>query len=183
MQRTLLVSFIIVAAFQFQEVFAENLLVFDVKKNLKLKDSDPQYKDLYINGGEEYGLRPGMLVTVYRKVSMYDTLRNKSAGDVKIYVGRVKIIHVQNGLSVGRTHSQLSRRKLPIVDYESIMVGDRLDMDTAEMDRGKPKKRALKPARKSKPVATQEPKLDGEVERVSLSSKLPQKSVQIPNMK
>lgn len=162
------------ALFKTQFVQASDLLVFDVKKTLRLKDSDPQYKDFYINGGEEYGLRPGMLVTVYRKVGMYDALRNKSAGELKVFVGRLKVIHVQNGLAVARVYSKLSRKKLPILNYNAIMVGDRLDMDTAEMDRGK-KKKIAKVQKKPHPIKE-------EVERVSFSSTLPQKAVNIPQM-
>ncbi|MBT4761857.1 MAG: hypothetical protein HOO06_09195 [Bdellovibrionaceae bacterium] len=178
MQKTLLAGFLMLALFISKNSMAgNNLLVFDVKKSLPLSDKETVYKDFYINGGDEYGLRPGMLVTVYRSKAMYDNYSNKSAGDLKIFVGRLKIIHVQNGLAVARMFSTLSRKRLPILEYTTIMVGDRLDMNTLEMDRGSKKRKS---AHKKKPTAPKPMKQ--EMEQVSMNLQMPDKPVQMPNM-
>ena len=69
--------------------------VFDVNKTLPLKNGAKVYRDFYINGGKEKGLRPGMIVTVFRRISMYDHYQNSSPGEIKVPVGTLKIIYVQ----------------------------------------------------------------------------------------
>jgi hypothetical protein len=113
----------------FQSLFAQQeAIIFEVKKNLALRDSDKIIKDYLISQGTEAGLQPGTVVTVNRRVSVYDNYQNRTAGDMMIPVGEMQIIFSQKGLAVGRLLSIYDRRNLPSVDYESLMIGDRLDL-------------------------------------------------------
>lgn len=116
---------------------AEELTIFDVRKTLPMHDEEKVFRDFYVNGGTEQGLRPGMVVTVTRRVTLYDSYQNKSPGDLMVDVARVKIIHVQKGLSVARMHSDFSRSKIPLLEDDFVMVGDKLDLHTAMMDKKK----------------------------------------------
>ncbi|MGE0525897.1 MAG: hypothetical protein AB7G93_17175 [Bdellovibrionales bacterium] len=121
---------------------AAELTIFDVRKNLPLSDSDPVFRDFYINGGSEKGLSPGMVITVTRKLPLYDTYLNRSAGDLELRVARVKIIHAQKGLAVARLHSEFSREQTPLLEDGFILMGDRLDLSSATMDKGERKSAA-----------------------------------------
>lgn len=107
------------------------LQIFDVRKNLALADNEKTFRDFYINGGTEAGLSNGMIITVQRRLPLYDTYLNRSAGDLELKVAKIKIIHVQKGLSVARLHSEFSRDTAPLLEDNFIMVGDRLDLATA----------------------------------------------------
>ncbi len=121
---------IVVGSFISQNSLAKEVAIFDSRKSLTLSKDEPVYKDFYINAGTEIGLRPGALVTVIRNSSLYDAYQNKSPGDLTISVGQVLIIHAQKGLSVGRLHKVFSRESRPVLEYDYIMVGDRLDIST-----------------------------------------------------
>src|SRR5690606_35486488 len=86
-------------------------------------------KDYCLNAGSSRGLRPGIIITVVREISLYDSYENKSAGEMKLEVGKVKQIHVQKDLAVARDYSPISRVNLPLLDYDFVMVGDTLDLD------------------------------------------------------
>lgn len=121
---------------------AKEIQIFGLKKTLPLTDDEPVYHDFYINAGKISGLKRGMIISVYRRETLYDTFQNKSHGDLKVVVGKVKIIHTQANLSVARLYSLQGRKNTPILDYNYVMVGDHLDLKTARMDRGKAKKSA-----------------------------------------
>jgi len=117
--------------------FADEPTIFDMRKPVTLSDSDPVYRDFYINGGVESGLQPGMLVNVQRKITLYDNYQNRSPGELIVAVGKVKIIHAQKGISVARHYSDFDRKDRPTLEDEYIMIGDRLDVKSAEMDKAK----------------------------------------------
>jgi hypothetical protein len=114
---------------------AGELTVFDVRKPVTLSDKEVAQKDFYIDSGSEAGLQTGMIVTVVRKVPLYDTYQSRSAGDLKVDVAKVRIIHVQQGLSVARFAADVPRADIPILEDNFIMIGDHLDMTTATRDK------------------------------------------------
>lgn len=125
-----------------------DLTIFDVRKNLPLSDQDPVFRDFYINGGSESGLSPGMVLTVQRRLPLYDSYQNRSAGDLQLKVAKVKIIHTQKGLAVARLHAEFTRDSAPLLEDNFIMVGDRLDLSSASSD-----KKAELP-QESRPIAS-----------------------------
>lgn len=105
--------------------------IFDVRKNLPLSDHDKVYHDYYLNGGTESGLSPGMILTVERRLPLYDTYQNHAAGDLQLKVAKIKIIHAQKGLAVARLYAEFSREDAPLLEDNFIMVGDSVDLSSA----------------------------------------------------
>lgn len=114
--------------------FAGDLTIFDVRKNLPMSDTEKVYRDFYVNGGSESGLNSGMVITVERRMPLYDNYQNRSAGDLQLKIAKIKIIHVQKGISVARLFSEFTRENAPLLEDNFIMVGDRLDMNSATND-------------------------------------------------
>ena len=54
---------ILVFMFLVSHAMAQDLTIFDVRKNLPMSDADKIYRDFYINGGSEAGLSAGMVIT------------------------------------------------------------------------------------------------------------------------
>jgi hypothetical protein len=129
--KMLSLAFILLFALQ----ASADLTIFDVRRTLRMGDHDPVYHDYYINGGSESGLGTGMVITVTRKLPLYDTYQNHSAGDLHLKVARVKIIHVQKGLAVARLQSEFTRENAPLLEDPFVMVGDSLDLSTATADK------------------------------------------------
>ncbi len=114
---------------------AADLNIFDVRKNLPMSDSDPVYRDFYLDGGSESGVSVGMVFTVYRRMPLYDTYQNRAAGDLQLKVAKLKIIHVQRGLSVGRLQAEFTRESAPLLEDPFIMIGDRIDLTSGTSDK------------------------------------------------
>lgn len=76
----------------FLSVFATagELTIFDVRKPIALSDKEAPVKDYYINAGAEAGLQKGMIITVMRKVPLYDNYQSRSAGDLTVPVAKSK---------------------------------------------------------------------------------------------
>lgn len=107
--------------------------VFEVRRPVALDSNDKPPKDFFINVGSKDGLKVGMLVMVNRRQSLYDIYLNKSAEDLVVNVGQLRIIHVQPDLSVARLENIENREALPVLDYDAIMVGDKVDLSSAKM--------------------------------------------------
>ena len=118
-----------------QVTIAGELTIFDVRKPVALSDKEVVQKDYYIDSGTEAGLQKGTIVTVFRKVPLYDTYQSRSAGDLKVEVAKVRIIHAQQGLSVARFAADIPRADIPILEENYIMIGDHLDISTATRDK------------------------------------------------
>lgn len=113
--------------------------IFEVRKTLAMSDTDPVYRDFYVNGGSEVGLTQGSIITVRRRIPLYDSYQNRSAGDLEVRVAKVKLVHVQRGLAVARLYSEFSREQSPLLEDNYIMVGDMLDLGSATSEKNEKK--------------------------------------------
>lgn len=136
-----------VAGFQ---VIAQDLTIFDSRRPVSLSDNETTFRDYYVNGGIEHGVKRGMILTVTRRLTLYDTYRANSPKEIMVEVGRVKIIHAQKGLSVARYYGTFSRESKTVLENDFIMVGDKIDMSTALME-SQLKKKSAKAETSKKP--------------------------------
>lgn len=107
-----------------------NLKIFQVRRVIALSDDEQNPKEFFINGGTDLGIKAGYTVEVTRRDSFYDSLRNQNIGDMLIPVGRVKIIHASRQMSVARIDKVYSSSDRPSLEFETFLVGDRLDVST-----------------------------------------------------
>jgi hypothetical protein len=105
-------------------------VVIEVRKKLKLHDSERVYPDFFIKGGTKLGLNKGAIVSVVRRVPVHDPLTNSSIGDFRVQVADLEIIEADGDKSIGRL-VQIDRREArPMLTYDAVMIGDRLDLDS-----------------------------------------------------
>jgi len=148
---------------------ASEIVVFDIRRPLSLDPGKRHEKDYFINSGSEAGLKPDMLIVVSRRQTLYDAYKNKSPGELIVPVAELRIIHVQKGLSVARLERMVDRAALPNLDFDAVMVGDKLDMETARMARQKTAQIEEQPEPKPEPSG-----------QGDFSSLLPTGKVEIP---
>ncbi len=111
------------------------LQIFNVQKSLPLTNDEPVVTDYYINAGKSQGITPNMIIPVVRRVSVHDPFFNQSAGDIYVDVGTLRVIFVDQHLSVARLH-KLNQDEAPVIDFEALMVGDRVDLTRARIPAG-----------------------------------------------
>jgi len=114
----------------YQAQAKEEAVVIEVRKKLKLHDSERVYPDFFILGGTKLGLDKGVTVSVVRRVPVHDPLKNASIGDFQVKVADLEIIESDSEKSIGRLIEIDRREARPMLTYDAVMIGDRLDLDT-----------------------------------------------------
>jgi hypothetical protein len=109
------------------EAFSEELSIIEVRRNIPLADQDPVYKDFFINGGLNQGLKPKTVVTATRKIQLKD-VNGQVIGEVLVPVGNLKIIAVGAKISVARLVQEIPRDDLPMLEQTGVMIGDSVDL-------------------------------------------------------
>lgn len=124
-------------------------MIFDVRKSLPMEPNEPSYHDFYINAGSEVGLKKGQYVPVQRALPIHDPVQNKQQAVLTVPVGKILVIHVERNMAVARLVTELGDDERPTLDYEAIMIGDRIDMKGITLEAPKnirKKKSANQPA-------------------------------------
>ncbi len=139
------------------DAYAQNLsgapLIFDVRRSLPLEPNEPVFHDFYINAGPEAGFRKGMYVTVVRLVPVHDPVQNKQQATLSINVAKLQVIHVERNITVARLQSEFTDEERPTLEFESVMIGDRIDPASMTMEAPAAKK---KKSAKAAPGKTEE---------------------------
>lgn len=116
---------------------AGEITIVDVHRNIPLSDSELTYRDFYLNGGNEAGLKKDMVVTVVRKMAIKDSSGTQSYGDVIVSVGQLKIIAVFNRVAVAREFKLISRENEPLLEQIGLMNGDQVQTEGNYIDKKK----------------------------------------------
>ncbi len=106
---------------------ADELAIFEVRRNIPLSDMDPVYKDFYVKGAESVKLKKNQIFTVTRKVTMRDAAGSQVMGEIQAPVGQLKIIAVYGKIAVAREVKIFTREDLPMIDNPWFMIGDSLE--------------------------------------------------------
>lgn len=122
----------------FSRAFAasDSIEVVDVRRNIQLADTDPVYKDFYLNASDSSGLKKNLVVKATRKITVKNQ-GSKIIGTFKTTVGLLKIIQVDGGVAVARLFELTPRDEHPMLEQTGIMIGDQIDMDGSFIDNKK----------------------------------------------
>lgn len=115
---------------------ADAVEVVDVRRNIQLADTDPIYKDFYLNAADGSGLKKNLVVKATRKITVKNQ-GSKVIGTFKTTVGLLKIIQVEGGVAIARLFELTPREELPMLEQTGIMIGDQIDTDGSFIDNKK----------------------------------------------
>lgn len=171
------------------EAYAQNFqnapTIFDVRRSLPLEPDEAITHDFYINAGPEVGLKKGSFINVVRPVPVHDPIQNKQQATLNIPIGKLQIIHVEKNIAVGRLQSELSDDERPTVEFEAIMIGDRVDLASITGEAPQ-KKRARKTAKaevepeQEAPVRSLDPSLQQQAPVVPAANPAPAPQQKVP---
>jgi hypothetical protein len=104
---------------------AEESTVYQVFRAVDLGESGVvPPKDIFINAGANQGIKKGTVLDVYRKISSFDNLTQKLAGDHMIPVVRIKVIHSDEKTAIARLDKFVSTEEEPALLPQAVMIGD-----------------------------------------------------------
>jgi hypothetical protein len=126
-------------------------VIFDVRRSLPMEPDEPVYHDFYISAGIEAGIKKGQFLPVARQMPVHDPIQNKQQALLTIAVGKLQVIHVERNMAVARLVSELSDDERPTLEYEAVMIGDRVDLRGATMEA--PKDATTQKARRKRKAA------------------------------
>jgi hypothetical protein len=106
---------------------ADEISIFEVRRNIPLSDTDPVYKDFYLKNGEGAKLKKNQVYTVTRKVTLRDASGSQVMGEIQAPVGQLKVIAVYGKIAVAREVKVFTREELPMLDNPWFMIGDSLE--------------------------------------------------------
>ena len=108
-------------AFCAQRVFkvlnVNNVVRLDNKK-------ETEYRDCYTSFGTENGAKVGGMLQVHRRMKERSEVASVTDKKVSIPIGMMRIISVEEDSSVARLIVTEDREKNPLVEYDTVMIGD-----------------------------------------------------------
>jgi hypothetical protein len=113
---------------------ADAPVIFDVRRSLPMEPDEPTYHDFYISAGVEAGIKKGQFLPVARQMPVHDPIANKQQAIITILVGKLQVIHVERNIAVARLVNELRDDERPTLEFEAVMIGDRVDVKRATME-------------------------------------------------
>lgn len=101
-------------------------IVFGMKTEIAMSATDKPRKDYYLNIGTNQGVKKGTLLDVFRTVTTTDDINSRSAQNIIFRVAKLKVIHAEEEISVGRIADILPPHEVPIGAFPTVVVGDRV---------------------------------------------------------
>lgn len=108
--------------------FGEELSIISVRKSIPLSETEPSFRDLYLNQGAARGIKKDQVYQVFRATQVRNASGTASYGEVLIPVGEVKIIAAYERIAVARDVKIYPRETYPTLDVFGTMSGDQLEL-------------------------------------------------------
>lgn len=108
-------------------------IVFGIRNEFPMSDTDQTSKDYYVGLGTSQGLRVGTTLDVYRSQATADELNQKHLENISFKFARLKVIHAEGNMAVARLiEIQSPSKGAPIALIPSVMVGDRVEVSRSK---------------------------------------------------
>ena len=105
-----------------------NHIIFGIKSDFPMSRKEVPRRDYYINLGTDSGIKKGSVLDVYRTVTTTDNINNRSSKSIQFVIARVRVIHADENISVGRIIEMLPPSDIPIAILNTVIVGDRVEI-------------------------------------------------------
>jgi len=104
---------------------AKDYVIYSISQDIPMGyKNEVIRKNYYLDFGKSQGISKGTLVDVYRVVSVLDPYENKKRFNHKIKVGELKVLHSEDGSSIGVLNKLESSDDTPVFEIGNLMIGD-----------------------------------------------------------
>lgn len=114
------------------ETYASNQgTIIQVQRRLRMSylEAMPP-KDYFFDLGERDGLKVGDIVEAFRFIPVPNSLSGGAWHLMRISLGELRVQFVGESTSVGRFEKEREINSLPAMEYQSLMMGDHVQMKT-----------------------------------------------------
>ena len=119
------VLFMITLAFTASMAIAKDYVIYSISQDIPMGfEKEVLRKNFYIDMGKNQGVVKGSVLDVYRVVSILDPYESKKRLNHKIKIGEVKVLHAEDGSSIGSLNKIESDEETPLFEIGKLMIGD-----------------------------------------------------------
>lgn len=104
---------------------AKDYVIYSISQDIPMGvPKEVLRKNFYIDMGKNQGVSKGSVLDVYRVVSVLDPYESKKRFNHKIKIGEVKVLHVEEGSSIGVLNKIENEDETPVFEIGKLMIGD-----------------------------------------------------------
>lgn len=119
------VLFMVTLAFTASMAIAKDYVIYSISQDLPMgKEKEVIRKNFYMDMGKNQGVTKGSVLDVYRVVSVLDPYESKKRFNHKIKIGEVKVLHAEEGSSIGVLNKIEEEEETPVFEIGKLMIGD-----------------------------------------------------------
>ena len=108
---------------------ARDHLIYSVVEDLPMgEENEVLRRNYYINIGENQGVTPGTVLSVYRIISKSNPYDNKKRINYKIPIGQLEVVHSEDEAAVATLKKLHLTAQDPIFEINSFMIGDHVNV-------------------------------------------------------
>ena len=116
---------VIVLTFTASMAIAKDYVIYTMSQDIPMGNKNEVIrKNFYLDMGKNQGVSKGSVLDVFRVVSVLDPYENKKRFNHKIKVGELKVLHAEDGSSIGVLSKLESPDETPLFEISNIMIGD-----------------------------------------------------------
>ncbi|MDD4973021.1 MAG: hypothetical protein PHY93_01650 [Bacteriovorax sp.] len=119
------VLFMVTLAFTASMAIAKDYVIYSISQDIPMGvEKEILRKNFYIDMGKNQGVAKGSVLDVFRVISVLDPYENKKRFNHKIKIGEVKVLHSEEGSSIGVLNKIESEEETPVFEIGKVMIGD-----------------------------------------------------------
>lgn len=104
---------------------AKDYVIYSISQDIPMGiEKETLRKNFYIDMGKNQGVVKGTILDVFRVVSVLDPYESKKRFNHKIKIGEVKVLHAEDGSSIGALSKIESEDDTPVFEIGKLMIGD-----------------------------------------------------------
>jgi hypothetical protein len=119
------VLFMVTLAFTASMAIAKDYVIYSISQDIPMGyEKEVLRKNFYIDMGKNQGVAKGSVLDVFRVISVLDPYESKKRFNHKIKIGEVKVLHSEEGSSIGILNKIESEEETPVFEIGKVMIGD-----------------------------------------------------------
>ena len=104
---------------------AKDYVIYSISQDIPMGiEKEVLRKNFYIDMGKNQGVSKGSILDVFRVVSVLDPYESKKRFNHKIKIGEVKVLHTEEGSSIGILNKIEGDGETPVFEIGKLMIGD-----------------------------------------------------------